>query len=71
MLRYRSNEDVELIVDDNDTSVTYSGNWGTNSSYAAHLQAYGLTMHYTWQPNASASISFYGATLFCFLPFNS
>ncbi|KIL57097.1 hypothetical protein M378DRAFT_421578 [Amanita muscaria Koide BX008] len=72
MLRYRSHEDVELIIDDNDTFVTYSGNWGTNSSYAAYLQAYGSTMHYTLQPNATASISFYGSYIIVFgiLPSN-
>ncbi|KIL57094.1 hypothetical protein M378DRAFT_172153 [Amanita muscaria Koide BX008] len=68
MLRYRSNEDVTLVIDDNDTSVTYSGDWGTNHSYAAYFKAYGSTIHHTLQPNASASISFYGAALFCFSP---
>ncbi|KAM6503326.1 hypothetical protein JOM56_000269 [Amanita muscaria] len=33
MLRYRSNENVKLIIDDNDTSVTYSANWRADGSY--------------------------------------
>ncbi|KIL57092.1 hypothetical protein M378DRAFT_181747 [Amanita muscaria Koide BX008] len=71
MLRYRSNEYVKPVIDDNDPSVTYSGDWRTDNSYAAtYFHAYDSTIHYTLQPNANASISYYGSyiTLFVIIP---